>query len=106
MLVKEKEATDKNKKVTSGTREWASSNVDIYSGCSNNCVYCYAKKMAIRFNRKTEATWPEMELNEKALNKGFTKRKGRIMFPTSHDITHKTVHNCIIVLEKLLTAGN
>lgn len=67
---------------------------------------CYAKKMAIRFGRKTKDTWKNMELNEKALNKKYKKRKGRIMFPTSHDITVESLNNCIIVLEKLLKARN
>lgn len=92
--------------ITSGTKEWADSNCNIYSGCSNNCSYCYAKKMAIRFKRKTNENWPVMELNEKAFRKGYSKRKGRIMFPTSHDITPETVNNCIIVLKKILRAGN
>ena len=89
-----------------GTKEWASSNVNIYSGCSNDCVYCYAKKMAIRFKRKTKDTWKIMELNEKALNSRYRKRKGRIMFPTSHDITSENLDNCIFILEKLLVVGN
>ncbi|MEA3248418.1 MAG: hypothetical protein U9Q73_01805 [Nanoarchaeota archaeon] len=96
---------EKNK-ITSGTKEWCDTNVNIYSGCSNNCLYCYAKKMAIRFKRKTETTWKKMELNKKAFQKGYRKRSGRIMFPTSHDITPETVKNCIIVLKKLLRAGN
>lgn len=41
----------KIQKITLGTKEWADSNVNCYLGCSNNCRYCYAKKMAIRFNR-------------------------------------------------------
>jgi len=89
-----------------GVYEWADSGVNIYNGCSRDCSYCYAKKMAIRFNRKTKDTWKNMELNEKSLNKNYKKRKGRIMFPTSHDITEETLDNCIIVLEKLLKVGN
>ena len=99
------ESKEQNK-VTSGTREWASSNVNNYFGCENNCVYCYAKKMAIRFGRKTEETWPIMELNEKSMKKGYIKRSGRIMYPTSHDITPGTIKNCILLLKKLLISGN
>jgi len=93
-------------KITSGTKEWADTNVNLYHGCSNNCSYCYAKKMAIRFGRKTEDTWRYMVLNEKAFRKGYGKRKGRIMFPTSHDITPDTYGMCSSVLRKLLRAGN
>lgn len=93
-------------KITTGTKEYADSNVNCYFGCSNNCKFCYAKKMAIRFGRKTEENWKEMVLNEKALNKGYRKRKGRIMFPSSHDITVESFLDCVTVLKKLLRAGN
>lgn len=36
---------------TQGTKEWASSNINLFYGCANNCMYCYAKKMALRFGR-------------------------------------------------------
>ncbi len=62
--------------------------------------------MAIRFGRKTEENWKEMELNINAITKGYRKRKGRIMFPTSHDITDDSLYYCIIVLTKLLKAKN
>ncbi|MCK5159115.1 MAG: hypothetical protein KAR08_08155, partial [Candidatus Heimdallarchaeota archaeon] len=47
-----------------------------------------------------------MEPNWKAIQKGYGKRKGRIMFPTSHDITESSEENCFYVLQKLLKAGN
>jgi len=93
-------------KITSGTKEWADTNVNCYFGCSNDCRYCYAKKMAIRFKRKTENNWKIMIPNEKVITKNFKKRQGRIMFPSSHDITPKSLDNCIIVLKRLLKAGN
>lgn len=96
----------KSKKITLGTKEWADSNVNCYYGCSNDCRYCYAKKMAIRFKRKTEETWKIMEPNYKSINKGYSKRKGRIMFPTSHDITTESLDYCLVVLKKLLDAKN
>ncbi len=51
-------------KITLGTKEWADSNINCYYGCSNDCLYCYAKKMAIRFKRKTEDTWKIMIPNQ------------------------------------------
>jgi len=96
----------RTRKITLGTKEWADSNVNCYYGCSNDCKYCYAKKMAIRFKRKTENTWKIMESNQKAIKKGYSKRKGRIMFPTSHDITPESLSGCLIVLKKLLDANN
>ncbi len=94
------------RKITLGTKEWADSNVNCYLGCSNNCRYCYAKKMAIRFKKKTEDTWKIMVPNQKNINKGYRKRRGRIMFPTSHDITIESLEGCLIVLKKLIKSEN
>jgi DNA repair photolyase len=105
-LISSEIATKLKRLKTEGTKEWADSNVNIASGCSNNCRYCYAKKMAIRFKRKTEESWKEMEINQKAINKGYRKRKGRIMFPSSHDITVDILVECVKVLRKILSAGN
>jgi len=92
---------------TSGTAEWASSNVNCYYGCSNNCRYCYARNMAFRFKRiERYEDWETMKPNQKAIDKGYRKRKGRVMFPTSHDITKESLDTCIVVLKKLLKTGN
>lgn len=63
--------------------------------------------MAIRYGRKTSETWSNMEFNPKAL-KGYQKRKGRIMFPSSHDIPNdpEIIKNCLQVLKKILIPGN
>ena len=92
--------------IPTGTKEWASSNVNILSGCSHNCRYCYAKKMALRFGRKTEDSWKIMELCQEKLNKNYKKRKGRVMFPSSHDIVPEFKYECFEIIEKLLNAGN
>ncbi len=93
---------------TAGTKEWANSNINIYSGCSNNCRYCYAKRMAIRFGRKTDENWHEMVINDQQMLNilKIKKRKGTIMFPSSHDITPETVSSYIIALHRILEAGN
>jgi DNA repair photolyase len=98
----------KKDKITSGTKEWADSNVNCISGCSNDCRYCYAKKMAIRFGRKSEDTWKQMEIREHDVEKNYRKRQGRVMFPTSHDITPKkeVKEACFKVLKKLLESEN
>ena len=94
------------RKITLGTKECADSNVNCYFGCSNNCRYCYAKKMAIRFKRKTEENWKIMIPNSLKIEKNYRHRNGRIMFPTSHDITIESLVNCLKVLNKLLVAKN
>ncbi len=96
----------KTRKITLGTKEWADSNVNCFYGCSNDCRYCYAKKMAIRFKRKTAEDWKSMVPNQKNIDKSYKKRKGRVMFPTSHDITEESLNESLIVLKKLLRSGN
>lgn len=89
-----------------GTQEWAASNVNIQDGCEHDCRYCYAKTMAIRFKRATAASWKHPRLRQHDLDRGYTKRSGRIMFPTSHDITDRNLDACLAVLQKILVAGN
>nr|MDO8085257.1 hypothetical protein [Candidatus Sigynarchaeum springense] len=98
----------RGKKITSGTKEWADHNVNLIDGCAHDCKYCYAKKMAIRFKRKTEATWKVMAVRQHDVDKGYRKKTGRVMFPTSHDIVPDEPYfdACMTVLRKLLEAGN
>ena len=94
--------------ITSGTKEWADYNVNCVKGCSNDCRYCYAKMMGKRFGRCTEETWKDMEINEAAVKKNYSKYDGRVMFPSSHDIVDepKIIDACFKVLTKLLQAEN
>lgn len=96
----------KKKKRVFGTTEWASFNYNMINGCTHNCKYCFAKSMAIRFKRKTSETWAEEELNEDAITKHCKKKDGIVMFPTTHDITPKFLPEILLVLNKLLFAGN
>jgi len=98
----------KKNKITSGTREWADSNVNCIIGCHNNCRYCYAKIMAKRFGRRTEDTWKIMVVKKDVLRKNFKKRLGRVMFPSTHDIFDISPFKeaCFTVLGKLLESGN
>jgi DNA repair photolyase len=89
-----------------GTQEWAASNVNIQDGCEHDCLYCYAKTMAIRFKRATAASWGKPRLRQHDLDRGFTRRSGRIMFPTAHDITDQNIDECLTVLSRMLAAGN
>lgn len=90
-----------------GTLEWAVTNVNLQTGCEHDCRYCYAKSMGIRFKRTTPESWSKPVPQEAALTKNYgKKREGRIMFPSSHDITMLNVDVCLTVLKKLLEAGN
>ncbi len=88
-----------------GTKEWAPFNFNFMSGCSNDCVYCYAKDMAIRFKRKTPDTWKAEEPVGMS-GKSYSKKSGDIMVPSSHDITPGNIEFAMPVLEKLLSNGN
>ncbi len=97
----------KTEKLPFGTKEFAESNVNPMRGCELNCVYCYAKIFALRFERlDTPEEWKDMQPNMKVINANYRKRQGRIMFPSSHNITSNNFKYCIIVLKKLLKSGN
>ena len=89
-----------------GTREWAKSNVNFITGCSNDCKYCYAKAMAIRHKRVKPDDWGTEIIREGDLTKKIRKKDGTIMFPSSHDITPQHLPEALIMLRKLLSAGN
>jgi DNA repair photolyase len=96
----------KEQKRAFGTNEWASQTVNCISGCKNNCKYCYAKSMAIRFKRKTSGTWVSETVNFKKTNTKYRKRDGVIMFPSTHDITPSNLVHCLKVIKTLLKSGN
>lgn len=96
-----------SKKPITGTREWAKHKVNCVTGCSHNCRYCYARADALRFKRlATPEGWATMKVRLHDVDKPRGKRKGRTMFPTTHDITPETVAACVAVLRKLAMAGN
>ena len=85
-----------------GTKEWASSNENILYGCQHDCLYCYGKAMSPRHGKKIE-DWKNPALRKV---KGYGKRKGTIMFPTTHDIHPDNLKDILIALEKMLKPGN
>jgi len=89
-----------------GTYEWAVKNINIVSGCSHNCKYCHSKEMAIRFKRKTPESWKiEEELKtDRKLKIG--KVSGRVMFPSSHDITPQNLILSLKTIKKILEHDN
>ena len=89
-----------------GTRQWATKTVNCCTGCSHDCLYCYAKSMAIRFKQVTAAQWSQERIRPHDVYRKHRKYKGRVMFPSSHDITDNNWSACVIVLNRLLEAGN
>ena len=94
----------KNKSIS--TWQWATKTVNCCTGCSHDCLYCYAKSMAIRFKQATAAEWPNERIRMHDVNRKHRRYPGRVMFPSSHDITPTNLNACMTVLEKLLAAGN
>ncbi len=105
-MEKEKLLKTKKEMLAFGTKEWAMQNVNFINGCKNDCLYCYAKSMAIRFGRKTPETWKIEEVKEDKIPKKFGKVDGITMFPSSHDISPENADYAINILEKLLKADN
>jgi len=94
------------KKHFTGTQEWACRTFNTCIGCSHDCVYCYAKSMAIRFGRATAESWrQQIALPEKA-SKSLQGKPTRVMFPSTHDITPECLDVCMDALRHLLENGH
>lgn len=93
-------------KKPSGTKEWSEHSVNFVDGCEHNCRYCYARANAVRFGRLTAEEWDRPRVRQKDVDKRYPKYKGRVMFPTAHDITPAVLEPALLVLGKLLEAGN
>ena len=91
-----------------GTREWSEHSANWQVGCSNGCLYCYARAQALRFKRiATPEEWTHEVVNEAAADKLCTKRfKGVVMCPTQHDITPANLSVSRCVLLHLAMNGN
>ena len=93
-------------KKISGTKEWAAHQRNICLGCRHGCRYCYAQMMAMRFHRLDGRSWTEEEVDRNKLVGKITRSKGRIMYPTTHDITPLHLQESLTYIERNLDAGN
>lgn len=89
-----------------GTYEdgWAKKTLNIQVGCEHDCRYCYGR--ANRFKSYTQEQWSKPIINQAKVDKQYRKSQGRIMFPSTHDITQRNINECMIVIRKLLEVGN
>jgi DNA repair photolyase len=101
--LKEQNSEEKKKY---GTFEWSEKTINFITGCKNDCRYCYAKCMGIRYKRNTPENWRNEVVREKDLIKPIPKHKGTVMFPSSHDITPEHLTDGITVLGNILKSGN
>jgi len=78
----------------------------VQVGCEHDCLYCYAKSMALRFGRTTVEGWKvPVETPMKPVRKG--KLSERVtMFPSTHDVTVKNANRCCFMVQGLLVAGD
>ena len=94
----------------SGTREWASATLNCFSGCENNCLYCYAQSRKIQYKQLTvenkhipvKRKWEAVIGEIKSIQKKFNGT-AKIMFPSTHDITPATVDYCLDTLKYMLS---
>lgn len=112
LFIADLKAIDKEKKdgkatkIVKGTQEWAVKNINCCTGCSNACLYCYAKADAVRRKQIMSEQWETVQIRTKDVLKKHTHYGGTVMFPTTHDIVPDNLYACVIVLENLLQAGN
>lgn len=86
--------------------DWSKKTVNFCSGCSNDCIYCYAKGMLTRFGHVKEGEWSNMIIREHDVKKEHRDYGELVMFPSSHDITPKVLKEAVMVLRNLLKVGN
>ena len=87
---------------TYGTREWAVKTVNCCTGCFHDCVYCYAKEMALRREQVAIGQWSTEKIRQHDVARNHPKYPGVVMFPSSHDITPNNLSACLQVLGNLL----
>lgn len=91
---------------TRGTKEWACKNINFSKGCSNNCQYCYARRIGNRFGWKKWDDWKNMVNRNELAKKKYQKIDGVIMSPSSHDITPENINLAKVVFFHILEVGN
>lgn len=91
-----------------GVAEWAVASINIQRGCEHDCRYCWARFDAVtRFSRCKAEHWKLPRINNEKVDAPHKKKyDGRVMFPTTHDITEANLSQYLCVLRKLLDAGN
>lgn len=96
-----------NRRSRTGTREWAETTINIQRGCEHDCRYCYARWDAVtRRKQCARHIWKDPHIFADRVEANYRLLKGRIMFPSTHDITNRNIAECLVVLRKLLEVGN
>ena len=59
-----------------GTQEWSVKTVNCCTGCSHDCLYCYAKEMATRFKQVQPGQWSLERVRPNDVYKRYKKYPG------------------------------
>ena len=112
-IAKEREKAQKEKTLLMsktgsgyGFREWAGKTLSICTGCENDCIYCWAKEGAYRRKQVLPGKWPQSIVRQKDVDQERRFYKTLVAFPSTHDILPTNIDAYLIVLGKLLRAGN
>jgi len=100
--------TETRQRRTIGFRDWTNvaCNVNIQTGCQNECGYCYAKTLSYQRKQKELGSWGDQTLRPEDVDKPRHLYYGLVGFPSTHDVNKKNIGNYLYVLGKLLRAGN
>ena len=94
-------------KNTKGANQWKVKSCNFITGCPHDCLYCYSKATTLNKNNKTRESWKEETINLNQLNiKQSRFRKGRVMFPSTHDISPTHLQESIQFIRNILVASN
>jgi len=86
-----------------GADQWSEVKFNYITGCKHDCLYCDTKAISIRKGFSTPLSWKDEVVREHDFKKNFpNKKKDRIMYPSSHDLTPAHLSESIEVLGKLL----
>jgi len=58
----------------SGTRQWSNKSINFQTGCEHNCLVCYAKDMAVKFNQIKKNDWENPTIRLDDVNKKISMK--------------------------------
>jgi len=89
------------------TRGKVAKHVNFCTGCRNDCIYCWARNMAVdRYHRLAHDEWPNEVVRDHDVRKGRKLVDLPVRCPFTHDITPGNIDAAETVLLKLLEPGN
>lgn len=100
-----------------GAREWSDASFNFCSGCINGCKGCWASKLAENRGQVERCQWADMNIKPydiptMAGKIEYWKRQtvskvcdGWLMFPSTHDIFSENIDIYLVILKKLVQAG-